>query len=51
MTKALWTGNIKTIFFILRTIDTEGSKRVSIRGATYILKPKTLVLIHVKLAF
>ncbi len=51
VTKALRTGNIKTILFILRTIDTEGSKRVSTGGATYILKPETLVLTHVTLAF
>ncbi len=51
MTKALRTGNIKTILFILRTIDTEGSKRVSTGGATYILKPKILVLTQVTPAF
>ncbi len=51
MKRALRTGNIKTILFILRIIDIEGSKRVSTGGAIYILKPETLVLIHVTPAF
>ena len=51
MTKVLRTGNIKTILFILRIIDTEGSRRVNTEGAIYILKPKTLVPSRVTLAF
>ncbi len=51
MIKALRIGNIKTILFILRTINIEESRRVIIGGATYILKPETLVLTHVTPAF
>jgi hypothetical protein len=43
VTEALKTSNIKTVLFILRTIDKEGRKLSTSDDATYILMPKTLV--------
>jgi hypothetical protein len=43
VTEALKTSNIKTVLFILRTIDKEGRKLSTSDDATYILMPETLV--------
>ena len=41
MTEALKTSNIKTVLFILRTIDTEDGRQLRTGTDLYILEPET----------